>query len=106
MKRPNLVLGNQVTFFGRKAYPEVEQAYKDADILLFTGKPSEDGDRDGLPNVVAEAMTHGLPILTTPIAGALKRTNRSTGFVLPYDSTQTWWCINPAHAPLPRANPQ
>lgn len=86
-----LGLDSWVTFYGRKAYPQVEQAYKDADILLFTGKPAADGDRDGLPNVVAEAMTHGLPVLTTPIAGACEAVHhKQTGFVLPYHDPTAW----------------
>ena len=87
----SLGLDGKVLLRGRKAYPDVELAYRDADILLFTGKPAPNGDRDGLPNVIAEAMTHGLPVLTTPIAGALEAiTDHHTGFVLPYDNANAW----------------
>ena len=87
--RLNLV--QHVTFCGRQVYSEVEKAYQNADVLLFTGKPAANGDRDGLPNVIAEAMTHGLPVLTTPFAGALEAiTHEQTGFVLPLDNPTSW----------------
>jgi glycosyltransferase involved in cell wall biosynthesis len=30
---------------------------------------TEDGDRDGIPNVLVEAMAVGLPVVTTAVAG-------------------------------------
>jgi len=86
-----LDLAQNVTFCGRQVYSEVEKAYQNADVLLFTGKPAINGDRDGLPNVIAEAMTHGLPVLTTRFAGALEAiTHEQTGFVLPSDNPTPW----------------
>ena len=80
-----------VTFHGRKDYHDVAEAYQNADALLFTGKPSRNGDRDGLPNVIAEAMSNGLPVLTTPVLGALEAIeHEKTGFVLPFDQTASW----------------
>ena len=84
-------LDKHVTFHGRRDYHYVANAYQNADALLFTGKPSNNGDRDGLPNVIAEAMSIGLPVLTTPILGALEAIeHEKTGFVLPFDQTAGW----------------
>jgi len=53
-------LPDRVRLIGALPYSEVEQHFRRADLFLFTGIVSRDGDRDGLPNVVAEAMSHAL----------------------------------------------
>ena len=79
-------LDQHVAFLGRLDYPSVEQAYLHADAFLFTGTTARNGDRDGLPNVIAEAMSHRLPVLSSPVPGALEAIeNLDTGFVLPKD---------------------
>jgi colanic acid/amylovoran biosynthesis glycosyltransferase len=84
-------LGKHVAFRGRLNYHNVEEAYRNADVFLFTGKIAQNGDRDGLPNVIAEAMTHGLPVLTSPIQGALEAIKDGvTGFVQNKNSHDVW----------------
>ena len=65
-------LDRHLDFRGRLDYSNVEEAYRQADVFLFSGKVARNGDRDGLPNVVAEAMSHRLPVLTSPVPGALE----------------------------------
>lgn len=45
------------------------EAYRDADLFVLPSKISEDGDRDGLPNVLMEAQSQGLACLSTNISG-------------------------------------
>ena len=79
-----LGLNSQVQFTGSKSYTEVEQLYGDSDVFLFSGVEARNGDRDGLPNVIAEAMAHGLIVITTPIDELAKLFRSNTGFVMPY----------------------
>ncbi len=39
-----------------------------ADLFVLPSKIADDGDRDGLPNVLMEAASQKLPILTTDIS--------------------------------------
>lgn len=56
-------LGERVRFRGALPAAAVWELYRTADVFLFTGVVDAAGDRDGLPNVVPEAMAHGLPVI-------------------------------------------
>ena len=53
----------RVTFRGALPASSVWELYRAADVFVFTGVVDAAGDRDGLPNVVPEAMAHGLPVI-------------------------------------------
>ncbi len=48
---------------------EVLAQYREADLFVLPSKISDDGDRDGLPNVLMEAQSQGLACLSTRISG-------------------------------------
>jgi glycosyltransferase involved in cell wall biosynthesis len=58
-----------VQLAGALAQEEVQKAYDEADVFLHTGVVDSENDRDGLPNVIPEAMAHGIPVLSSS-AGA------------------------------------
>ena len=64
-----LGLDDKVTWAGPKAQDEVIAALRAADLFVLPSKEAGDGDRDGLPNVVMEAASQGLPIVATDFAG-------------------------------------
>ncbi|MEL7133886.1 MAG: glycosyltransferase, partial [Pseudomonadota bacterium] len=48
--------------------PEVVEAMREADLFVLPSRVAADGDRDGLPNVLMEAASQKLPILSTPVS--------------------------------------
>jgi glycosyltransferase involved in cell wall biosynthesis len=65
-----LGLAPRVTWTGALDQPAVRAQYRASDLLLVASEVATDGDRDGLPNVVVEALSQGLPVVATR-AGAI-----------------------------------
>jgi glycosyltransferase involved in cell wall biosynthesis len=64
-----LGLAERIIWAGPKAQTDVIAALRAADLFVLPSKQAGDGDRDGLPNVVMEAASQGLPIVATDFAG-------------------------------------
>lgn len=63
-----LGLSDQITWRGACDQPEVIEAMRAADFFVLPSRVAADGDRDGLPNVLMEAASQMLPILSTPVS--------------------------------------
>ncbi|MEM7119972.1 MAG: glycosyltransferase family 4 protein [Pseudomonadota bacterium] len=61
-------LQDRITWHGAQAQDAVRRAYQDADMFVLAPKIAADGDRDGLPNVMMEAQSQGLAIVTTAVS--------------------------------------
>ncbi len=61
-------LSDRITWRGACDQPEVIAAMRDHDLFVLPSRIAEDGDRDGLPNVLMEAASQKLPILSTPVS--------------------------------------
>jgi len=70
MKRRAQALGiaDRVTWRGALTQERVLEEYRAADIFALASRIARDGDRDGLPNVLAEAQSQGLPCVATRVA--------------------------------------
>lgn len=62
-------LEGQVELRSAVTQDELRDIYRQARLFALPCQVMEDGDRDGIPNVLAEAMAMGLPVVSTPISG-------------------------------------
>lgn len=84
-------LGDRVTLCGQVDYDGVAAAYAWANVFIFTGRIAASGDRDGLPNVIGEAMAAGLVVLSSPVAGTPEAViSGQTGELIPLDQPTQW----------------
>ena len=64
-----LGLSGSVRFLGARTHQEVAAAYLQADAFVQASMVLADGDRDGIPNSLLEAMATGLPVVATTVGG-------------------------------------
>jgi glycosyltransferase involved in cell wall biosynthesis len=64
-----LGLGGQIRLEGQMSQAELYDEYRRASAFCLPCRILDNGDRDGIPNVLAEAMAAGAPVVTTPISG-------------------------------------
>jgi glycosyltransferase involved in cell wall biosynthesis len=64
-----LDLRDEVVLPGAVAQRDLIPVFQRADIFALAPFVTEDGDRDGVPNVLVEAMACGLPVVSTAVSG-------------------------------------
>jgi colanic acid/amylovoran biosynthesis glycosyltransferase len=64
-----LALEQQITLVGALAQSEVIATLSCADLFVLPCIVGDDGDMDGLPTVILEAMAIGIPVVSTRLAG-------------------------------------
>ncbi len=79
-----LGIEDRIEWLGAAPHDVVVGALGRADIFCLAPRTAADGDRDGIPNVVAEAMSQGLPVVST-LGGAVAELveDGRTGFLVP-----------------------
>ncbi len=86
-----LGLADAVRFTGQLDQPEVWEQLAWADVLLHTGVVAPSGDRDGLPNVIPEAMAAGVLVVTSPVSATTEAVSQErTGLVCDVDLPLAW----------------
>ncbi|WP_343560917.1 glycosyltransferase family 4 protein [Kiloniella sp. b19] len=63
-----LGLQDRIDWMGAQSQQTVLAQYRSSDIFVLASRITEDGDRDGLPNVLMEAQSQGLACLATEIS--------------------------------------
>lgn len=87
----HLGIAGQLAFTGHLPQHEVWNQLEWADVLLHTGIIAPSGDRDGLPNVIPEAMSIGVLVVTSPAAATTEAVlHGDTGLVASVDASQEW----------------
>jgi len=63
-----LDLEDRVKLLGARAQDFVSAAYQRATVFVLPCVVTSNGDRDGIPNVLYEAMASGTPVISTPVS--------------------------------------
>jgi colanic acid/amylovoran biosynthesis glycosyltransferase len=84
-------LAGRVKLIGAVPHDRIQKHYEWADLFVFTGVVAANGDRNGLANVIPEAMSRGIPVITTPDEGILENFESERELViLPLHPIDPW----------------
>lgn len=77
-------------FLGARPQEEVLEAYRASDLFVLPSRVDPTGDRDGLPNVIVEAISQGLPVVATTVPGIAELVvNGENGLLVEPDDVPT-----------------
>ncbi len=80
----NLGLGGSVQFMGAMPNDRVRDYLKPPNLLAAPSVYASDGERDGIPTVLLEAMTCGVPVVSTLVSGIPELiSNEENGLLVP-----------------------
>ena len=82
----DLELSHRISWLGAQAQEAVLDAYRRADLFVLPCRIADDGDRDGLPNVIVEAQSQSLCVISTNVSAIPELIdNEHTGLLVPPD---------------------
>jgi glycosyltransferase involved in cell wall biosynthesis len=80
----DLKIADRITWQGALPQTDVLAAYRAADLFVLASRITEDGDRDGLPNVLMEAQSQAVAVIATDISGVPELIRHGeTGWLVP-----------------------
>ena len=65
----DLVLTDHVELCGAETHERVLEMYQQATLFVLPSIVAENGDRDGIPNVLAESLYLNVPVVSTSVSG-------------------------------------
>ena len=68
-QRDELGLQDRVAFVGAKPQTDVRKAMAESTLMVMPCVVTPEGNADGIPNVLTEAMAAGLPVVSTRVSG-------------------------------------
>jgi glycosyltransferase involved in cell wall biosynthesis len=78
----DLDLSERCRWLGTLPHETVLQHYREADLFVLGCEISDNGDRDGIPNVLMESMAMGVPVVATTVSAIPELVeNRVTGLL-------------------------
>jgi colanic acid/amylovoran biosynthesis glycosyltransferase len=76
-------LNKNIRFTSFLRQEEIRSYFYESDLFVLPCCIDSQGDRDGIPNVIAEAMATGVPVITTSVSGIPELIeDRETGIVV------------------------
>lgn len=81
-----LGIADRIDWRGPQPQQTVLEACRQADLFVLASRIADDGDRDGLPNVLMEAQSQGLPVVATAVSAIPELVlDGETGLLVPPD---------------------
>lgn len=81
----SLKIEKQIEWRGVQAQSELLGEYRKADLFVLASRIARDGDRDGVPNVLAEAQSQGLACIATRVSAIPELIDEATGVLVEPD---------------------
>jgi glycosyltransferase involved in cell wall biosynthesis len=88
--REELGLAGSVELVGRRTREQIAEHIADADVLVAPSVPTNRGKREGIPVVLMEAMSAGLPVVASRLSGIPELVEHEVSGLLvePFDPAQ------------------
>lgn len=77
-----LNVSKHIRWRGALSQPELLEEYRKADLFVLASRIARDGDRDGIPNVLAEAQSQGLACVATRVSAIPELVKEGTGLLV------------------------
>ncbi|NLG15137.1 MAG: glycosyltransferase family 4 protein [Lentisphaerae bacterium] len=77
-----LNLAPHIAWMGRQAPEDVHRLLRNSTCFCAPAIVAPDGDQDGIPNTILEAMAAGIPVIATKAGSIQEAVNEKTGWVI------------------------